>query len=120
DPGPARAATRAERGGGIGIEVAGQRRSEHGTLRIAAGDLRAYYTGPSSPRAGRSTTPPGPGRLPRFSFLTPLHFSFLTLVPGAGLEPACPWGRRILSPLRLPVPPSRPVRPALGLVRGVS
>src|SRR5690606_9224220 len=30
------------------------------------------------------------------------------LVPGAGLEPARPWGRRILSPLRLPVPPSGP------------
>ena len=25
-----------------------------------------------------------------------------SLVPGAGLEPACPYGRRILSPLRLP------------------
>lgn len=28
-------------------------------------------------------------------------------VPGAGLEPARPSGQRILSPLRLPIPPSR-------------
>ena len=27
------------------------------------------------------------------------------LVPGAGLEPARPFGRRILNPLRLPIPP---------------
>ena len=27
------------------------------------------------------------------------------MVPGAGLEPARPCGQRILSPLRLPVPP---------------
>ena len=27
------------------------------------------------------------------------------LVPGAGLEPARPFGQRILSPLRLPIPP---------------
>ena len=27
------------------------------------------------------------------------------MVPGAGIEPARPCGRRILSPLRLPVPP---------------
>ena len=32
----------------------------------------------------------------------------LRLVPGGGLEPPWPEGRRILSPLRLPVPPSRP------------
>jgi hypothetical protein len=32
--------------------------------------------------------------------------SFL-LVPGGGVEPPRPEGRRILSPLRLPVPPSR-------------
>jgi hypothetical protein len=31
----------------------------------------------------------------------------LTLVPGGGVEPPRPEGRRILSPLRLPVPPSR-------------
>jgi hypothetical protein len=30
-----------------------------------------------------------------------------TLVPGGGVEPPRPEGRRILSPLRLPVPPSR-------------
>src|SRR5277367_983595 len=29
------------------------------------------------------------------------------LVPGGGVEPPRPCGRRILSPLRLPVPPSR-------------
>ena len=28
-----------------------------------------------------------------------------SLVPGAGLEPARPCGQRILSPLRLPIPP---------------
>jgi hypothetical protein len=28
-------------------------------------------------------------------------------VPGGGVEPPRPEGRRILSPLRLPVPPSR-------------
>jgi hypothetical protein len=31
----------------------------------------------------------------------------LVLVPGGGVEPPRPEGRRILSPLRLPVPPSR-------------
>ena len=31
----------------------------------------------------------------------------LGLVPGGGVEPPRPEGRRILSPLRLPVPPSR-------------
>src|SRR5882672_2460349 len=31
----------------------------------------------------------------------------LWLVPGGGVEPPRPEGRRILSPLRLPVPPSR-------------
>ena len=30
------------------------------------------------------------------------------VVPGGGVEPPRPEGRRILSPLRLPVPPSRP------------
>jgi hypothetical protein len=29
------------------------------------------------------------------------------MVPGGGVEPPRPEGRRILSPLRLPVPPSR-------------
>ena len=28
------------------------------------------------------------------------------MVPGAGIEPARPFGQRILSPLRLPIPPS--------------
>src|ERR1017187_6409653 len=32
---------------------------------------------------------------------------FVLLVPGGGVEPPRPCGRRILSPLRLPVPPSR-------------
>ena len=31
----------------------------------------------------------------------------LWMVPGGGVEPPRPEGRRILSPLRLPVPPSR-------------
>ena len=31
----------------------------------------------------------------------------LKMVPGAGLEPALPKGPRILSPLRMPIPPSR-------------
>ena len=41
--------------------------------------------------------------------------SFILLVPGGGVEPprGCP--RRILSPLRLPVPPSRLIDP--GLIR---
>ena len=34
-------------------------------------------------------------------------FSLFVLVPGGGVEPPRPEGRRILSPLRLPVPPSR-------------
>jgi hypothetical protein len=29
------------------------------------------------------------------------------MVPGEGLEPTSPCGRRILSPLRLPIPPPR-------------
>src|SRR5213079_40403 len=42
----------------------------------------------------------------------PLRVNMLTLltlglVPGGGVEPPRPEGRRILSPLRLPVPPSR-------------
>ena len=36
--------------------------------------------------------------------------SFIILVPGGGVEPPRPCDRRILSPLRLPVPPSRPGR----------
>src|ERR1700722_17640495 len=32
---------------------------------------------------------------------------FSSMVPGGGVEPPRPEGRRILSPLRLPVPPSR-------------
>lgn len=32
---------------------------------------------------------------------------WVTVVPGAGLEPACPRGRQILSLLRLPISPSR-------------
>jgi hypothetical protein len=37
--------------------------------------------------------------------------SFKIMVPGGGVEPPRPCGRRILSPLRLPVPPSRLVFP---------
>jgi hypothetical protein len=36
-----------------------------------------------------------------------LFCGLLGLVPGGGVEPPRPEGRRILSPLRLPVPPSR-------------
>ncbi len=38
---------------------------------------------------------------------TPSIIKLLILVPGGGVEPPRPCGRRILSPLRLPVPPSR-------------
>lgn len=38
-------------------------------------------------------------------------FLLLGIVPGEGFEPSHPRGRRILSPLRLPVPPSGPERP---------
>ena len=31
------------------------------------------------------------------------------MVPSAGLEPARPFGQRILSPLRLPIPPGGPI-----------
>ena len=49
------------------------------------------------------------------------------VVPGAGLEPARPFGQGILSPQRLPLPPPRPrgqlrfchQRPASGLVRAM-
>jgi hypothetical protein len=47
-------------------------------------------------------------RIPSFS--SSEHFfnkSFILLVPGGGVEPPRPCDRRILSPLRLPVPPSR-------------
>ena len=33
------------------------------------------------------------------------------VVPGGGVEPPRPEGRRILSPLRLPIPPSRRLQP---------
>lgn len=42
------------------------------------------------------------------SFYTRPVKKMMRLVPGKGLEPPWPEGRRILSPLRLPVPPSRP------------
>src|SRR5687767_7610797 len=35
-------------------------------------------------------------------------YFFTIVVPEEGLELSCPCGRRILSPLRLPVPPFRP------------
>jgi hypothetical protein len=42
-------------------------------------------------------------------FERPFQFKlFVLLVPGGGVEPPRPCDRRILSPLRLPVPPSRP------------
>jgi integrase len=36
-----------------------------------------------------------------------MNRKILAMVPGGGVEPPRPEGRRILSPLRLPVPPSR-------------
>jgi hypothetical protein len=36
-----------------------------------------------------------------------ISYGLLGMVPGGGVEPPRPEGRRILSPLRLPVPPSR-------------
>ena len=36
-----------------------------------------------------------------------MNKSFIILVPGGGVEPPRAEARRILSPLRLPVPPSR-------------
>jgi hypothetical protein len=41
------------------------------------------------------------------SYLTNCFMNGLVMVPGGGVEPPRPEGRRILSPLRLPVPPSR-------------
>jgi hypothetical protein len=35
-----------------------------------------------------------------------MHFDPREVVPGAGLEPALPCGKGILSPLCLPIPPS--------------
>ena len=35
----------------------------------------------------------------------PADYAVLKLVPGAGIEPALPCGKRILSPLRLPISP---------------
>ena len=48
--------------------------------------------------------PFGPGGQYR-SILEKLSNLLFLLVPGAGLEPARPCGQRILSPLRLPIPP---------------
>ena len=49
---------------------------------------------------------PHPASHPRTRALCPGPV-FFEMVPRAGFEPACPfWGRRILSPLRLPVSPS--------------
>ena len=47
-------------------------------------------------------------RIPPFSsYERFLYKSVVLLVPGGGVEPPRPCDRRILSPLRLPVPPSR-------------
>src|SRR5581483_922327 len=46
----------------------------------------------------------------RTSYLTDVYLMGWDLVPGGGVEPPRPEGRRILSPLRLPVPPSRLLR----------
>jgi hypothetical protein len=48
-------------------------------------------------------------RSPRvFYVLRPASDAAFVMVPGGGVEPPRPEGRRILSPLRLPIPPSRP------------
>jgi hypothetical protein len=38
-----------------------------------------------------------------------VHNSVFFMVPGEGIEPSIPYGRGILSPQRIPVPPPRPV-----------
>jgi hypothetical protein len=53
-------------------------------------------------------------RLVLFSYL-----QLVTVVPRAGLEPAQGFPRRILSPLRLPLPPPRPVEAAPGFEPGI-
>src|ERR1700744_288650 len=40
------------------------------------------------------------------AFERPFALNFSSMVPGGGLEPPRPCGLRILSPLRLPIPPS--------------
>ena len=45
----------------------------------------------------------------RLRLLQPLD-PYLRVVPGVGVEPTSPCGRRILSPLRLPISPPRRVR----------
>src|SRR5690349_8004145 len=42
---------------------------------------------------------------PEMDTLDGQHFASIGMVPRAGIEPAWPCGRRILSPLRLPIPP---------------
>src|SRR5215831_3769125 len=41
-------------------------------------------------------------------------------VPGAGVEPARPFGHRILSPARLPIPPSRPAAQSVQAREGLT
>ena len=43
-----------------------------------------------------------------------LNIGNSTLVPGAGIEPARPYGHKILSLGRLPIPPSRPTKIKFG------
>ena len=52
--------------------------------------------------------PPGfePGIKVLQTHALPLGYGAVKMVPGAGLEPAHPKGRGILSPLRLPISPS--------------
>ena len=74
------------------------------TTVLAHNQLRLSISGgvPSKPEA--KTTNGRPGCISQTA-RNPRQY----LVPGGGLEPPRPCGRRILSPLRLPIPPSRQV-----------
>lgn len=60
----------------------------------------------------RPTRPPSPGRCRRRGQ------DWKTVVPGEGVEPTLPCGNGILSPARLPVPPSGPSREARRIITG--
>ena len=46
----------------------------------------------------------------RFRLLEGLNMGKYEMVPEAGLEPAIPYGRRLLKPLCMPISPLRPVK----------
>jgi hypothetical protein len=56
-----------------------------------------------SAKSGRNSTP-RPDSNQVTEFRKPLFCKRFVVVPGAGLEPACPFGRRILSPATEPSP----------------